>query len=406
MTQSSSVVIVQRRLTHYRVPLFEQLKDVLARDGVELRVLVGTPAPSERAKNDSGTLDWAERVEPKYWAGERICWQRFGPAVRKTDLVIVTQEMKLLYNFVPMLGPRHYKLAYWGHGRNFQAADERSLIERVKRRLITPVDWWFAYTALSAELVTEAGFPASRITCLNNSVDTDTFKQQLKSVDSNVLSRLRETHGIPSSSPVGLYCGSLYAEKRITLLLKAAVELHELRPDFHLVVLGAGSDAVQVREAAQHHPWIHYLGAVHGADRAPYFRMADLFINPGLIGLAIIDAFCAGLPVVTTSTALHSPEIAYLEPGSNGVFASDTPEGFARDAAALLSNTTDLRRMAAYASTCADRYSLSSMVDRFAEGILECLCDSGRPTVARDCGRGYSAAAPRDTSARVPSIHP
>lgn len=378
MNRSSSVVIVQRRLTHYRVPLFEQLKDVLARDRVELRVLIGRPAPSERAKNDSGTLDWAEYVESKYLAGERICWQRFGPAVRKTDLVIVTQEMKLLYNFVPMFGPRSYKLAYWGHGRNFQAADGRTLIERVKRQLITPVDWWFAYTELSAKLVNEAGFPASRITCLNNSVDTDTFKQQLTSVDSNLLSRLREKHGIPSASPVGLYCGSLYAEKRITLLLQAAVQLHGLQPDFHLVILGAGSDAAQVREAAQRHPWIHYLGALHGADRAPFFRMADLFLNPGMIGLAIIDAFCAGLPVVTTSTAFHSPEIAYLEPGRNGVFASDTPTGFARDAAALLSDRTELRRMAAYSSTCADRYSLSAMVDHFAEGILECLCGPGR----------------------------
>jgi glycosyltransferase involved in cell wall biosynthesis len=359
--------------------LFEQLKDVLARKNVELRVLVGTPSPSERAKNDSGTLDWAERVESKYWAGERICWQRFGPAVRKTDLVIVTQEMRLLYNFVPMFGPRRYKLAYWGHGRNFQAADKRSLVEQVKRRLITPVDWWFAYTALSAELVTEAGFPASRITCLNNSVDTDSFKQQLKSVDSNVLSHLRATHCIPTSSPVGLYCGSLYTEKRITLLLQAAVQLRELQPDFHLVILGAGSDAVQVRQAAQRHSWIHYVGALHGSDRASYFRMADLFINPGMIGLAIIDAFCAGLPVVTTSSALHSPEIAYLEPGRNGVFASDTPIGFARDAAALLSDRTSLQKMAAYASSCADRYSLSAMVDHFAEGILQCLSDPERP---------------------------
>ena len=384
--------------------MFEQLKNVLARDGVALRVLVGTPAPSERAKNDSGTLDWAERVECKYWAGERICWQRFGPAVPKTDLVIVTQEMKLLYNFVPMFGPRSYKLAYWGHGRNFQAVDEHSPIERVKRRLITPVDWWFAYTELSAKLVSEAGFPASSITCLNNSVDTNSFKQQLKSVDSNVLSRLRKTHGIPSSSPVGLYCGSLYAEKRIALLLQAAVQLRELRPDFHLVVLGEGSDAVQVREAAQRHPWIHYLGAVHGSDRAPYFRMADLFINPGLIGLAIIDAFCAGLPVVTTSTALHSPEITYLEPGRNGVFACDTPKGFARDTAALLDDRTGLQQMAAYASTCADRYSLSAMVNHFAEGIQKCLSGPGHPGVTRGWMWGYGPAASRSTASRVTAM--
>lgn len=47
--------------------------------------------------------------------------------------------------------------------------------------------------------------------------------------------------------------------------------------------------------------------------------LARVFLMPGLVGLAILDAGAAGLPLVTTDYPWHSPEIAYLDPGVNGL---------------------------------------------------------------------------------------
>jgi L-malate glycosyltransferase len=38
-------------------------------------------------------------------------------------------------------------------------------------------------------------------------------------------------------------------------------------------------------------------------------------LMPGLVGLAVLDAFADGIPRVTTVIEYHSPEIEYLVPG-------------------------------------------------------------------------------------------
>src|SRR3974390_2980591 len=94
----AEVSIIQRRLTHYRAPLVERLRRLLAADGVRLRVLHGEAPPSEQSKRDAGELAWAEPLPARYLLGGRLCWQPFGAACASSDLVVVTQENRLLYN--------------------------------------------------------------------------------------------------------------------------------------------------------------------------------------------------------------------------------------------------------------------------------------------------------------------
>ena len=68
------LVILQRRLTHYRVPFFAALRERLADAGFELRLLVGQPHTSERSKHDAGQLDWAVPTPCHYTLGGRLCW--------------------------------------------------------------------------------------------------------------------------------------------------------------------------------------------------------------------------------------------------------------------------------------------------------------------------------------------
>lgn len=47
METAQRVIIVQRRLTHYRVPLFELLRNDLAAEGIQLDLLVGQAKASQ-----------------------------------------------------------------------------------------------------------------------------------------------------------------------------------------------------------------------------------------------------------------------------------------------------------------------------------------------------------------------
>lgn len=370
-----TVAIIQRRLTNYRVPLFELMRQQLAGQGITLRVLHGDTTTAEATKNDGGTLPWAEHLPTRYFAGGRICWQPFMHRVRGCELVVITQENKLVNNLWPVLNPwRRQKLAFWGHGRNMQSSSENGLLERFKRWTTCRVDWWFAYTELSAGLVREAGFEPDRITVLNNSIDMASLSRGIALARERPASELRAQFNLPAEGPVGLYIGSLYAEKRIPLLIESAREVHRRLPDFRLLIAGAGPDQALVERAASESTFISFLGSVHSQHKAELLAVSDVLLNPGLIGLGILDAFAASMPILTTEYShLQSPEMSYLEPSHNGVMTDDSVEGFSHAIERLLGEPQVLAKLCAGANASASKYSVENMADRFCDGIHSCL---------------------------------
>jgi glycosyltransferase involved in cell wall biosynthesis len=367
------VAIVQRRMTHYRVPLFEQMRRRLQSQGVELRVLHGDGTPEEASKADAGELSWAVRLPTRYAFGGRLCWQPFAHAVRDCDLLVVTQENKLLNNLPLVLAPgRRTPVAFWGHGRDMQAARPEAWSERFKAWTTRRVDWWFAYTEVSAACVRATGFSPDRITVLHNSIDTSELRHGIAEARRLDRRELRREFGL-GAGPVGLYIGSLYADKRIPWLIDAAVRLREQVPNFELLVAGAGPERAWVEQAARRHDFIRYVGMVRDARKARCLVSADLVLNPGLVGLGILDAFVAGLPLITTDCKLHSPEIAYLESGRNGLMTANDLECYVSSCLRLILDREARARMGAAAAESADEYSIERMSERFCSGLIEGL---------------------------------
>ena len=110
-----------------------------------------------------------------------------------------------------------------------------------------------------------------------------------------------------------------------------------------------------------------------GAQKALYFRMGAFMLNPGLVGLHVVDAFCAGLVMVTTTGARHSPEVCYLRDGINGLMTHDDPADYAQRVLTLIQDPAALARLRAASLADADVYTLDQMVANFADGIERCL---------------------------------
>lgn len=363
------LLIVQRRLTHYRVPFFERLRERLAGDGIRLTLAVGEPTPAEAAKRDEGTLDWAQRVPCRYLLGGRLVRQPVAALAAAHELTVVTQENRLLDNLPLLLGRPRTRVALWGHGRNFQAGAPRGAAQAWKAALSRRADWWFAYTELSAEVVRGFGYPAARISVLNNAIDLEALEHEVRAAATRGRAALRRAHGLPPHAPVGLFVGSLYPDKRLDLLLDSAEAVRAARPDFQLVVVGAGPQLPLVQAHAAGRGWIHVLGARHGRAKAELLAGADLLLNPGLVGLGILDGFAAGLPLLTTDCRLHSPEIAYLRPGHNGLITAPEPGAFAQAVLQLLDDAPRRARLAEGSRQSARDYGLPAMVERFAAGV-------------------------------------
>lgn len=374
------VVIIQTLVKQYRRPFFERLHAALAQQGIRLRVLYGEPHGVEASKGDNVELasPCGTKVKNVWLAGDRLLFQPVLGELKSADLVVVEQANKHLVNYLLLLmsALKMKTVAFWGHGYNHQA-QSAGLSEWLKKQIVTAADWWFAYTQGTADYLVACGVSADRVTCVNNSVDTAGMRADLAAVSAADVSRVKAELGIGEEARIALFCGSLYREKCLEFMLQAAWLVKRRVPGFELLIVGDGPECETVRRAACEHPWVHQLGARFGAEKATYFRLAEVVVNPGLVGLTLLDAFSAGLPLVTTDFPYHSPEIAYLENGRNGVIVRHDPAEYAAEVAALLEDRQRLEEMGRCARDSAGTYSLDAMVARFAAGIGACLrrCD-------------------------------
>ncbi|KAF0161825.1 MAG: glycosyltransferase [Rhodocyclaceae bacterium] len=371
------VVVLQHRLLHYRVRFFQELRAACAERRIELCLVHGQPTAAEARKRDTGALDWADVVTNRYVnvRGRDVLWQPFPGRHRDAELVVMMQENRLLSNY-PWLFSRNgtaARIGYWGHGRNFQTDAPAGLREKWKRLLVGRVDWWFAYTGMTRDILLTDGYPDERITVLDNAIDNEAFQADLASITASDLAGLRARVGAGETAPIGLFCGSLYPDKRIGFMIDAADRIRASIPDFGLVVIGDGPGADEVKAAAASRPWLHWTGALKGREKAAWFRLASVVMNPGLTGLHILDSFCAGVPLATTANSRHSPEIAYLESGVNGLVVIGGAGKYAQAIVRLLRDAQAFERLRQGALESARRYTLANMVEHFADGIVSCL---------------------------------
>ena len=371
-----TVTIVQRILPHYRVPFFTLLNERLTALGVTFKLVYGQEYPGTVPISTPIGASWAIQIHNRYLPGPggKFVWQPAWGHARSSDLIIMEQASAYLLNYWLLLCRRFMgtKVAYWGQGVNVRAQNPNSFPEHVKALLLKMVDWWFAYSEHTLEILQKAGYPENRITVVQNAVDNEAFKFAIEAVTPRDVTSLRAALGI-TGSKVGLYCGAFIPPKRMAIVLQACVAIHRRIPDFEAIIIGSGPDQSLVEAAAASNPWLHYVGPKFGAERAPYFRISDVLIQPGTIGLVIVDSFVAEVPLFTTDLSAHGPEIAFLENDSNGCVTPDSLDAYVDAVCRFLESTTQRQALIEGCRRSARKYSMDAMVTNMTAGIKACL---------------------------------
>ena len=354
------VAIVQRVITNYRVAFLNRLSEKLACKGIELTVFAGKAHKHEGFVDALDELQCGVRVQNIALSGKTY-WQRIFWRLQEYDLVIVEQANAALLNYALFLSRWvircPLRLAYWGHGMTMQSEHYDLLRRWLKHTLTGAVDHWFAYTQTSANIVAETGYPHDRITVVNNSVDTNEILVAAENVRCKGRDAVRQALGLAPGF-TAVFCSRLYEGKKLGFLLEATAIVRRHASDFQCIIIGDGPERSRIEAAARDMPWIRCTGALYGRQKANYLAAADVMVLPAWVGLSILDGFAAGLPVVSADFRNHSPEIAYLEHGLNGLMTVAEPKTYAMALLGLRNNPDRRAAMSLMAAESGHRYSL------------------------------------------------
>lgn len=366
------VAIIQRILPHYRIPFFEDLFYLAEKKNIQISLYYGQGTKEEKSKGDEVSWDKGIQIKNKYLKvkNKYLNYQPCFFASRKADLIITEQATRnLLTPLLLAFKKNQQKIALWGHGKNFQDKNAKSKNEVVKQRFNKKVDYFFAYNDLSKKVMIENGIEENKITSVMNSIDTDLLKNDLANVTNTEISNFMKSHQL-TEGKTAVFCSSMYPEKLLEDLIEASNQITKKIPKFKLLMIGSGPDLPIVQNAANENEHIIYLGKLYGKEKALAYRCSDIMMNPGLVGLNILDSFIAEIPMITTDYPFHSPEIDYLVNHENGILCSKTD--YVNTITDLLSN----HKLTTLKSGCyksAQLYTIKNMANNFLSGIQKCL---------------------------------
>lgn len=379
------VVIVQPYVPTYRLAMFTQLRERLAIDGIDLRIVAGSPGKTQAARRDADDAEFIDRVGS--WSipigRHSVRLKRVGRHVRDADLVISELSAGALENYwlTWTCRGRH---ALWGHVYatvGIQNRIDQALEGWLMRRAVHV----FAYTDKGGKAARAAGVSASGITVLRNTIDTASLQEAIEAVRDSDTEAFRQKYDV-GTGPIAASIGALDDSKRLGFLMDAIDGIQERIPDLQMFIAGDGPGAGSIRRYANMRPRVHYLGRIDDADKAIIAKNALILLNPGRVGLLAVESLVMGTPIVTTDWAHHGPEFEYLRTGQNALVVPDSVRTFVESTTRLIRDSNALKQLQRQAQADAGNYLMTSLVDRFVLGIKASIASGLAVSVDDRCG--------------------
>lgn len=190
--------------------------------------------------------------------------------------------------------------------------------------------------------------------------------------------------------------GRLISMKAFHRVAEVAAGLRGQGCSIGVIVIGEGPEQTRIRQAFAERGFVSgvdvlYLGSItHQETLAEWLYCADVCVNPGALGLSIVDCLFAGVPVVSIkpgpSGPYHGPEWSYLDEGRTG-WSSDTDsdDALTSRVSEYLKRSDQERGESEQA--CAEYASTRLGIPRMVDGLLKGLEEIHSSGHIRDAGR-------------------
>lgn len=342
----------------YRKPFFELLAQRCLGD---LTLVAGKPQSGETV-SDFDNLQSGNfvSVENKFYG--RGVFQRYSQpglieAINYANPDIYFSESNPRFADVSKVG-RHLKsrkipAVGWGAGTaDFWNKPLKRLRSWYRNRSLRHYDAMVCYSTVAASQYQEVGFSKDQTIVLFNST-----------------MRRPETTSSPQRGPVVspvklVFIGRLIDSKGIDRLVKSATIVQKRGHELIVNIVGDGPAKTSLEKLAKEiGAPVDFLGRREGDELAEISRSSDLFVLPGLGGLAIQEAMAHGLPVIVTEADGTEQDLVR----SNGwVAKKEDVDALADCIEQAISDPEQLRRKGDESFRIVkEEINLDLMVDRF-----------------------------------------
>lgn len=366
------LAIVQKVVPPFRAPVFRAMAEELD------MVVCHSRKKSSRTKPLASELDFQNLYLKSWYYRDsdtalvqdlRPLLFRVRPRVVVCDFALGFASFWILFLTRRLFG---FKLAVWTHGIRGNEMDRpfRSKRAMFQLFLLNRLDGVVSYSEKRSEILRQYVRNPEKIFLAKNTLDTVSLQREFERLElsgrKNVAKEVGFTHRFNL-----VFLGRILPEKDVAGLLSAFAKVHG-NHDVCLHIVGPGPIAeLEAKASAEGIP-VRFHGAVYDQEQVGKILYAsDLLVMPNAVGLAIVHAFCFGLPILTTEmdsaaepAIIHGPEIEYLKPGINGMLCKK--EGLAIAIDELLSNPSDLLHMREAAlHTAREECNVGQLLDGF-----------------------------------------
>ena len=173
--------------------------------------------------------------------------------------------------------------------------------------------------------------------------------------------------------PVFLSNRNFEAHYDVSCVIRAFSKIQEQLPEARLLVAGSGSEEAQLKKltAELELQNVEFLGKIANNEMPKLYDSADVYLNSSIVDnmpLSILEAFSAGLPVVSTNPG----GIPYIvSDGETGLLVETNDcDALAEKALSLFKNSDLAASIAEHARADVEKYAWEKVKNRWLEVYL------------------------------------
>ncbi len=301
-------IILYRVIQGWRAPIFEKLS---AEEDVNIEVWHGPDFPETKVVSTNNELAlkrrklWSFKIKLKSKNG--LILMPFSPflffsLIFKNPKVVICEGASNLTNsmiafiYCKIFGKKYI---WWSLGKlQGRVYDKKRLvIDKIIAYVEKKSDRIITYSSVGKRYFKSLGINDNKIIVAVNVIDTES---KLDAINQYEDAKELEVQ-YNQFDFIALFVGSLTKEKSIEKLLIAQKKLEDKNINIGSIIVGDGSYREELEKEVKRLGVKHvYFVGKKVSESYKYFSIANLFVLPGLGGLAISEAMCYALPVISS----------------------------------------------------------------------------------------------------------